>query len=264
MGSTAAGALLLLLLAVVPAVFAVTFQVGDIGFWNSGVDYTDWVTGKTFRVGDTLEFQYGPSHSVAMVNKAGFDACDSTGATQTFSGGDTKIDLTTVGTMHFICPTPGHCQGGMKLAVTVLAAVPPPATPSPPPSPKSPPPSPKSPPPSPRTPPSSIPSPKSPPSSTPPKPAPHSPRKPKTPPPSASPPANGTPKSESPSSPSPTTPSPSPMTSPSPSPMTSPSPSPMTSPSPSPSPPINAVSKGVMMSYGMMAITMLLMYGIMS
>ncbi|CAF2113170.1 hypothetical protein Bca4012_095743 [Brassica carinata] len=241
MGSTAAGALLLLLLAVVPAVFAVTFQVGDIGFWNSGVDYTDWVTGKTFRVGDTLEFQYGPSHSVAVVNKAGFDACDTTGATQTFSGGDTKIDLTTVGTMHFICPTPGHCQGGMKLAVTVLAAVPPPATPSPPPSPKSPPPSP-------RTPPSSTPSPKSPPSSTPPKPAPHSPRKPKTPPPSASPPANGTPKSESPSSPSPTTPSPSPMT----------------SPSPSPSPPINAVSKGVMMSYGMMAITMLLMYGIMS
>ncbi|CAN7062267.1 unnamed protein product [Brassica oleracea var. botrytis] len=240
MGSTAAGALLLLL-AVVPAVFAVTYQVGDIGFWNSGVDYTDWVTGKTFRVGDTLEFQYGPSHSVAVVNKAGFDACDSTGATQTFSGGDTKIDLTTVGTMHFICPTPGHCQGGMKLAVTVLAAVPPPATPSPPPSPKSPPPSP-------RTPPSSTPSPKSPPSSTPPKPAPHSPRKPKTPPPSASPPANGTPKSESPSSPSPTTPSPSPMT----------------SPSPSPSPPINAVSKGVMMSYGMMAITMLLMYGIMS
>ncbi|KAG2240942.1 hypothetical protein Bca52824_096957 [Brassica carinata] len=219
MGSTAAGALLLLLLAVVPAVFAVTFQVGDIGFWNSGVDYTDWVTGKTFRVGDTLEFQYGPSHSVAVVNKAGFDACDTTGATQTFSGGDTKIDLTTVGTMHFICPTPGHCQGGMKLAVTVLAAVPPP--------------SPKSPPPSPRTPPSSTPSPKSPPSSTPPKPAPHSPRKPKTP-------VAILAVSND------------------------PSPSPMTSPSPSPSPPINAVSKGVMMSYGMMAITMLLMYGIMS
>ncbi|KAJ4896256.1 Uclacyanin-3 [Raphanus sativus] len=240
MGSTAAGALLLLILAVVPAAYAVTFQVGDIGFWNSGVDYTAWVTGKTFRVGDTLEFQYGPSHSVAVVNKAGFDACDSTGATQTFSGGDTKIDLTTVGTMHFMCPTPGHCQGGMKLAVTVLGAVPPPATPSPPPSPKSPPPSP-------RTPPSSTPSPKSPPSSTPPKLAPHSPRKPKTPPPSASPPANGTPKSESPSSPSPTTPSPSPMT----------------SPSPSPSPPINASSKGVMMSYGMMGLTMLLMYGVM-
>ncbi|KAF8110796.1 hypothetical protein N665_0079s0108 [Sinapis alba] len=250
MGSTAAGALLLLL-AVVPAAFAVTFQVGDIGFWNSGVDYTTWVTGKTFRVGDTLEFQYGPSHSVAVVSKAGFDACDGTGATQTFSGGDTKIDLTKAGTMHFICPTPGHCQGGMKLAVTVLAAVPPPATPSPPASPKSPPPSPptpptspKSPPPSPRTPPSSTPSPKSPPSSTPPKAAPHSPRKPKTPPPSASPPANGTPKSESPSSP--------------------PSPSPMTPPSPSPSPPINAASKGNMMSYGMMGITMLLMYGVMS
>ncbi|CAH8304669.1 unnamed protein product [Eruca vesicaria subsp. sativa] len=252
MGSSAAGALLLLVLAVVPAAFAVTFQVGDIGFWNSGVDYTAWVAGKTFRVGDTLEFQYGPSHSVAIVNKAGFDTCDSTGATQTFTGGDNKIDLTTVGTIHFICPTPGHCQGGMKLAVTVLAAVPPPATPSPPPSPKLPPPSPptpptspKLPPPSPKSPPSSTPSPKSPPSSTPsPKLAPHSPRKPKTLPPSASPPANGTPKSESPSSP-PTT-------------------SPMTSPSPSPSPPDNAAAKGNMMSYGMMGITMLLMYGVMN
>ncbi|KAL0848482.1 hypothetical protein Bca101_021729 [Brassica carinata] len=230
MGSTAAGALLLFLLAVAPAALAVTFKVGDIGFWNSGVDYTAWVAGKTFRVGDTLEFQYGPSHSVDVVTKAGFDACDSSGASQSFSGGDTKIDLTRVGTMHFICPTPGHCQGGMKLAVTVLAAVPPPSL--------------KSPPPSPRTPRPSTPSPKSSPSSIPPKLAPHSPRKPKTPPPSASPPANGTPKSESPSSP--------------------PSPSPMTSPSPSPSPPTNAASKGNMMSYGMMVITMLLMYGVMS
>lgn len=53
MGSTAAAALLLLL-ATVPAVFAVTFKVGDTAGWTSGIDYTVWVTGKTFRVGDTL------------------------------------------------------------------------------------------------------------------------------------------------------------------------------------------------------------------
>ncbi|KAF8081362.1 hypothetical protein N665_0890s0001 [Sinapis alba] len=203
MGSTTAGVLLLILLAGAPAVLAVTFQVGGADGWASGIDYTTWVTGKTFRVGDTLEFNYGPSHSVSVVNKAAFDGCDSSGDTQSFSGGDTKIDLTRVGTIHFICPTPGHCLGGMKLAVPVLAAAPSPATPSPSSSPKSPP----------------L--------------APRSPRKPKTPPPSASPP------SESPA----------------------PSPSSLSSTTPSPS---NAAFKGVMVSYGMMGLTMLLTYGVMS
>ncbi|ESQ44052.1 hypothetical protein EUTSA_v10006223mg [Eutrema salsugineum] len=222
------GAVAILLIASFPAIFAVTFQVGDTSGWESGVDYTTWVSGKTFRVGDTLEFKYGPTHSVSVVDKADFDACDSSAATEVFSDGDTSIDLTGVGTIHFICPTPGHCLGGMKLAIPVLAAVSSPATPSPPSSPRS------SPPPSPRT----------PPSSTPPPLAPRSPRKPKTPSPSASPPAN---ESES------STPSPSP------SPTSQQSPS---TTSPSPSPP-NAASKGVM-SYGMIGVTMVLMYNIMS
>ncbi|EOA25065.1 hypothetical protein CARUB_v10018373mg [Capsella rubella] len=163
MGSTATAALLLLLLAAVPAVFAVTFKVGDTSGWTSGIDYTTWVTGKTFRVGDTLEFIYGPSHSVSVVDKAGYDGCDSSGATQSFADGNTKINLKTVGTMHFLCPSSGHCLGGMKLAVPVLAAASSPATPSSPPSPPL---------------------------------SPRSPPKTGSPLPSASPPANGTPESD--------------------------------------------------------------------
>lgn len=45
---------LLLVLAIVPAALAVTYTVGDASQWDSGVDYTTWVKGKTFRVGDTL------------------------------------------------------------------------------------------------------------------------------------------------------------------------------------------------------------------
>lgn len=45
---------LLLVLAIVPAALAVTYTVGDTAQWNTGVDYTAWVKGKTFRVGDTL------------------------------------------------------------------------------------------------------------------------------------------------------------------------------------------------------------------
>ncbi|XP_010512340.1 PREDICTED: uclacyanin-3-like [Camelina sativa] len=222
MGSTATAALFLLL-AAVPAVFAVTFKVGDTSGWTSGIDYTTWVTGKTFRVGDTLEFIYGPSHSVSVVDKAGYDGCDSSGSTQSFADGDTKIDLKTVGTKYFLCPTFGHCLGGMKLAVLVLP------TPSSPPSPPSPSSSPPSPPLSPRTPPKTS----SPPPST-------SPSKTGSPPPSASPPASGTPESDE-----SMTPPPSPLT-----------------PTLSPSPP-NAASKGVM-SYGLIGVTIILMYGVMT
>ncbi|CAA7029572.1 unnamed protein product [Microthlaspi erraticum] len=227
MGSTVAASLLLLLSAV-PAVFAVTFKVGDISGWTAGMDYTAWVTGKTFRVGDTLEFQYGSSHAVSVVDKAGYDSCDSSGATQSFSDGDTKIDLTTVGTMHFICPIFGHCPGGMKLAVTVLAAASSPSTPSSPPSPPSPSSSPPSPPLSPKSPPKT--------GSPPPKTG--------SPPPSASPPA-GTPESDL------LTPPPS-----------SPSATPESEPS-TPPPPPNAASKGIM-SYGMIGATIVLMYGVMT
>ncbi|CAN6808249.1 hypothetical protein F2Q70_00008831 [Brassica cretica] len=119
--SKMAATALLLVLAIVPAALAVTYTVGDASQWDSGVDYTTWVKGKTFRVGDTLEFKYGPTHSVNEVNKAGYDSCGGT-PIDTHSGGDTTIDLEKVGTQYFICPTPGHCANGMKLAVTVVAA----------------------------------------------------------------------------------------------------------------------------------------------
>ncbi|CAH8359017.1 unnamed protein product [Eruca vesicaria subsp. sativa] len=145
-------ATLLLVMYIVPAAFAVTYTVGDVNGWASGVNYTVWLTGKTFRVGDVLEFKYGPVHSVDVVNKAEYDTCDSSSATENHSDGDTKIELKTVGTKYFICPTPGHCISGMKLAVTVIASASSPATP-PPPSPVFPPPSPTLPPPSPVVPP---------------------------------------------------------------------------------------------------------------
>ncbi|XP_010506413.1 PREDICTED: uclacyanin-2-like [Camelina sativa] len=128
--SEMAAAILLLVMAIVPATVAVTYTVGDESQWASGVDYTAWVIGKTFRVGDTLEFKYGPSHSVDVVNKAGYDDCDGSSASENFSDGDTKIELKTVGTKYFVCPTPGHCISGMKLAIPVIAAASSPPTPT--------------------------------------------------------------------------------------------------------------------------------------
>ncbi|KAK2650835.1 hypothetical protein Ddye_018324 [Dipteronia dyeriana] len=122
-----ATALLILLLATPAAVLAVDYTVGDTSGWTQGVDYTTWVSGKTFSVGDVLVFVYGGNHKVDEVNKSGYDSCSTSNPIQSFSDGNTRINLTTSGVKYFTCPTAGHCSSGMKLAVTVTGT---PNTPS--------------------------------------------------------------------------------------------------------------------------------------
>ncbi|KAK0583082.1 hypothetical protein LWI29_033137 [Acer saccharum] len=116
-----AAALLILLLATPAAVFAVDHTVGDTSGWSQSVDYTKWVSGKTFSVGDVLVFTYGGTHKVDAVTKSDYDSCTITPSNPiiSFSGGNTRFKLTATGPMYFICPTAGHCSGGMKLAVNV-------------------------------------------------------------------------------------------------------------------------------------------------
>ncbi|XWS77331.1 hypothetical protein CRYUN_Cryun01aG0251800 [Craigia yunnanensis] len=127
-----AAALVVLLLAA-PAAYAVQFTVGDSTGWTTSGDYTTWVDGKTFTVGDTLLFNYDSSHQVDEVTKSDYDNCNSGNALKTHSDGNTVITLSNTGPMYFICPTLGHCAGGMKLTINVVAASGnSPSTPSPP------------------------------------------------------------------------------------------------------------------------------------
>ncbi|RWR86792.1 uclacyanin-3 [Cinnamomum micranthum f. kanehirae] len=112
---------LLLLLLAVPAAYATNYKVGDTAGWDTNVDYTTWVSGKTFLVGDTLLFTYGSSHRVDVVNKAGYDGCSGSNALQTYSDGNTTIALSSTGSYYYLCPILNHCSQGMKLAVTVTA-----------------------------------------------------------------------------------------------------------------------------------------------
>ncbi|KAI9094525.1 hypothetical protein K1719_026645 [Acacia pycnantha] len=134
----AASSLVVLVLLVVPCVFGADHTVGDTAGWSLSGDYATWATGKTFTVGDNLVFNYDSSHGVDIVNDNDYSSCSSSNALKTYSGGNTKIALTTAGKMNFICPTPGHCSGGMKLSVNVVAAASTPATPTTPSTPKSP------------------------------------------------------------------------------------------------------------------------------
>jgi hypothetical protein len=67
-------------------------------------------------------FQYSMMHTVAEVSSADYSACSTSNSIQSYSDQNTKIALTKPGTRYFVCGTPGHCSGGMKLAVTVAAA----------------------------------------------------------------------------------------------------------------------------------------------
>ncbi|CAK9133574.1 unnamed protein product [Ilex paraguariensis] len=136
-----AAALLLLLLAA-PAVYAVQHTVGGSTGWNTGYNYVTWAAGQSFAVGDTLLFTYGPTHSLDLVGQSDYTNCATGNALSTYSGGSNIITLNTTGTVYFLCPTPGHCGQGMKLAVTVgsgPSTSPPGTTNSPPPPPPPPP-----------------------------------------------------------------------------------------------------------------------------
>lgn len=68
-------------------------------------------------------FTYGGGlHTVDEVSSSDYSSCSSGNSISTDSSGATTITLKTAGTHYFICATPGHCSGGMKVAVKVSAA----------------------------------------------------------------------------------------------------------------------------------------------
>ncbi|PAN33526.1 hypothetical protein PAHAL_6G027200 [Panicum hallii] len=121
------------LLAVAVAVAAVlgtargaSYTVGaPAGSWDLRTNYTRWASGVgLFRAGDRLVFRYPrAAHNVVEVSRADYDACSGSAPLATFATGDDAVPLPAGGvTRYFICGVPGHCDGGMKLAVRVEAA----------------------------------------------------------------------------------------------------------------------------------------------
>ncbi|PIA57010.1 hypothetical protein AQUCO_00600020v1 [Aquilegia coerulea] len=103
--------------------------------------YTNWASSQTFRVGDSLVFNFATGrHDVATVTRAAFDACNTSstlGQVQTTS--PVTITLSSQGPQYYFCTFQGHCSSGQKLAINVVgaAASPPTTTPtSPPPPPR--------------------------------------------------------------------------------------------------------------------------------
>ncbi|KAG1330539.1 chemocyanin [Cocos nucifera] len=93
-----------------------TYTVGDSQGWTFNV--VNWPRGKRFRAGDVLVFKYSPSaHNVVAVSAAAYNRCLSPRGSRVFRSGNDRITLAR-GTNYFICSFAGHCQAGMKIAVT--------------------------------------------------------------------------------------------------------------------------------------------------
>ncbi|RCV23235.1 hypothetical protein SETIT_4G282700v2 [Setaria italica] len=107
---------------------AAEFVVGDVAFgWDSGVNYAAWARGRAFAVGDVLVFEYVSSqHNVYEVSESTYHSCDTggggSGVRVRYTSGYDRVVLADARSYWFICDFPGHCLGGMKLAVNVSGA----------------------------------------------------------------------------------------------------------------------------------------------
>ncbi|KAK8597122.1 hypothetical protein V6N13_001747 [Hibiscus sabdariffa] len=115
--------LLVLYMVFVPSL-ATVYTVGDTSGWTTGVDYGAWTKDKTFKVGDSLVFNYPTSHTVDEVSSSDYSTCTVGNSITTDNTGATTVSLKTAGTHYFICGVLGHCGNGMKLAVKVESGSP--------------------------------------------------------------------------------------------------------------------------------------------
>ncbi|WOL01644.1 chemocyanin-like [Canna indica] len=97
---------------------AATYVVGDSGGWTFNTN--GWPSGKRFRAGDVLVFRYSSSaHNVVAVSAAGYNSCSAPRGSRVFTSGNDRVTLGR-GNNYFICSIAGHCQSGMKIAVSAV------------------------------------------------------------------------------------------------------------------------------------------------
>uniref|UniRef100_A0ACD5V064 Uncharacterized protein n=1 Tax=Avena sativa TaxID=4498 RepID=A0ACD5V064_AVESA len=108
--------------ALATTALGMNYTVDDSSGWDTYVNYDEWTAGKTFMVGDNIEFKYEPYHNVLEVTKEDYASCATGNPISTHSGGDTTFELTETGTRYFVCGIPRHCTNGtMHVKITTVA-----------------------------------------------------------------------------------------------------------------------------------------------
>ncbi|KAJ6791445.1 basic blue protein [Iris pallida] len=94
------------------------YVVGGGSGWT--FNSAGWTKGKRFRAGDVLVFNYNSAvHNVVAVSAAGYKGCSTPRGSSVLTTGKDRVTLRK-GTNYFICNFAGHCQAGMKMAVTAV------------------------------------------------------------------------------------------------------------------------------------------------
>ncbi|KAJ4767328.1 Cupredoxin superfamily protein [Rhynchospora pubera] len=110
------GLALLCLLIQSEIAHAAVYTVGDGKGWT--LNAVNWPNGKHFKAGDVLVFKYNSAaHNVVPVNAAGYNSCKTPRGARVLKTGNDRVKLAR-GKNYFICNFPGHCEAGMKIAVT--------------------------------------------------------------------------------------------------------------------------------------------------
>ncbi|KAK4418276.1 Mavicyanin [Sesamum alatum] len=130
-----AGTVLLLFAAAVCGVCnGEVYKVGDSAGWIiiAHPDYSAWAASKTFRVGDTLIFEYDPRyHNVVEVSRSDFHTCNTAAPIATYATGNDSIVIRSPGHYYYVCGFVGHCQSGQKVDIRVAKPIQPATIPIP-------------------------------------------------------------------------------------------------------------------------------------
>ncbi|KAL0352329.1 UNVERIFIED_CONTAM: hypothetical protein Scaly_1621600 [Sesamum calycinum] len=120
-GCTSKAALMFLVLgmAVLPSTLATNYVVGDSAGWNLGVDFVAWVSSKTFKVQDTLHFEFTSPHTVAVVDQSAYLTCDASHPIINDVSGSFTFTLTATGVYSFISAWDGDCNAGLSMQLVV-------------------------------------------------------------------------------------------------------------------------------------------------
>ncbi|PHT29868.1 hypothetical protein CQW23_30539 [Capsicum baccatum] len=81
------------------------YKVGDSAGWSSTghFDYKSWTGSKTFRVGDSIAFEYKKHlDNVVRVTHKNFNACNATTTYVTFNSGNDTFVIRKPGHFYFI------------------------------------------------------------------------------------------------------------------------------------------------------------------
>ncbi|XP_057492150.1 blue copper protein-like [Actinidia eriantha] len=98
--------------------------VGGSQGWEESADFNTWVSAQKFKVGDQLVFKYTSGlHSVVELGiESAYKSCDIGSSVDSLNRGNRVVKLNKPGTRYFPCGTLGHCDQGMKVKITTVAA----------------------------------------------------------------------------------------------------------------------------------------------